>query len=372
MPHVRVRPFDASTLMYTSGTTGKAKGVLLPNHFTFATAAIKIGVWGLSAEDVLLTPLPLYHSNARYSTLMTGLLVGAGVNILPRFSASRFWEAVREAGATEVGTVGTVAPILLARPESSDDRNHHVRMMHGAATIPPERRTEFEERFGVRLVNGFAMTETGHFATTSPEDPMRHRASGRPVPFFDVRILDEHDEEVAPGAVGEICVRPTVPYSMLLGYFRQPDATLEAWCNLWFHTGDLGFIDDADLLNWTDRKKDAIRRRGEMISSMVVENAAKQHPDVVEAAVVGVPGELGEEEVFLYVTTRPEAEFDYAALYVTLTASLPAFAVPGFIRAVDALPRTQTHKLDKKALRIDAQPSEAWKAPQPTRASPRP
>ncbi len=363
-PIAEVRPQDPSTMIYTSGTTGKAKGVLLPHHFAYATAAIKVGVWGLSERDVLLTPLPLFHSNGRYSTLMTGLLVHAGVHVLPRFSASTFWPTVRETGATEVGSVGTMGPILLARDPSPDDRNHRVRMIHGAGTIPPERRPEFEDRFGIRLVNGFAMTETGHFSTISPDDPQRYAASGRAVPGFDMRILDDHDEEVPRGTVGELCIRPLVPFSMLLEYFRQPEVTVETFRNFWFHTGDLAYIDDDGLLFWTDRKKDAIRRRGEMISSIVVENAATAHPAVGEAAVFGVPGALGEEEVFLYVTAAVAGEtLDLAALHATMVGLLPAFAVPAYVAQLDALPRSATLKIDKKALKAGARPREAWQPP---------
>ena len=365
-PVAAVTPAHPSTMIYTSGTTGKAKGVLLPHHFAFATAAIKVGVWGLSDRDVLLSPLPLFHSNGRYSTLMTGLLVHAGVHLLPRFSASTFWPIVRETGATEIASVGTMGPILLARDPSPDDRNHRVRMIHGAGTIPPERRAEFEDRFGIKLVNGFAMTETGHFSTISPDDPLRYQASGRPVPGFDVRILDDHDEELPAGVVGELCVRPTVPWSMILEYWRQPDVTVETFRNFWFHTGDLAYIDADGLLNWTDRKKDAIRRRGEMISSMVVENAATAHPGVGEAAAFGVPGELGEEEVFLYVTAALAGEtLDPAAIEATMAALLPAFAVPRYIAQLDSLPRSATLKIDKKALKAGAKPAEAWQAPEP-------
>jgi crotonobetaine/carnitine-CoA ligase len=359
-----IQPSDPATIIYTSGTTGKAKGVLLPHHFAFATAAVKVGVWGLSERDVLLTPLPLFHSNGRYSTLLTGLLVHAGVHILPRFSATTFWPTVRETGATEIGSVGTMGPILLARDPGPDDRNHRVRMMHGASTIPLERRPEFEERFGMRLINGFAMTETGHFSTISPDDPLRYQASGRPVPGFDVRILDDHDEEVPRGTVGELCVRPTVPYSMISEYWRQPEVTNETFRNLWFHTGDLAFIDEHGLLNWTDRKKDAIRRRGEMISSIVVENAATAHPGVGEAAAFGVPGELGEEEVYLCVSAAVAGTaLDLADLHAALSRRLPAFAVPRYIAQLESLPRSATLKIDKKALKAASKPSSVWQAP---------
>jgi len=345
-----VAPGDPATIMYTSGTTGPAKGVVLPHHFAFSTAAVKVGMWGLGPDDVLFTALPLFHSNGRYSTLLTAAIVGCRAVVVERFSASRFWDEVRAAGATEVATVGTLAPILLERAPGAGDRDHSVRMMHGAGALPLERRAEFEERFGVRLVTGFAMTETSHFSTCSPDDDDRHAASGRPVPGFTVAILDEHGGRLGPGEVGEIAVRPETPYSMFLGYHGRPEATLEAFRGLWFHTGDLGYLDDRGLLHWTDRLKDAIRRKGEMISSQDVEAAALQFGAVAEAAAVGVPGELGEQEVKLFVRASDGARLDFQALRGHCEQALPAFAVPRFYARVDEFPKTSTHKIDKKRL----------------------
>jgi crotonobetaine/carnitine-CoA ligase len=151
---------------------------------------------------------------------------------------------------------------------------------------------------------------------------------------------------------------------MISAYWRQPEVTLETFANFWFHTGDLAYLDDDGLLNWTDRKKDAIRRRGEMISSIVVENAATAHPAVGEAAAFGVAGELGEEEVFLYVTAvTAGATVDLADLHATLARSLPTFAVPRYIAQLETLPRSATLKIDKKALKGGANPAQAWQAP---------
>jgi crotonobetaine/carnitine-CoA ligase len=362
VPDTVVSPGDPATIMYTSGTTGVAKGVVLPHHFAFSAAAVKIGVWGLSASEVLFTSLPLFHSNARYSTFMTSALAGGRVAIMERFSASRFWDQVRRTGATEVATVGTVAPILLERPPSADDRDHSVRFMHGAGALPPERRSEFEERFGLRLVTGFAMTETSHFSTVSPLDPDRHAGSGRPVPGFEVAILNPSDEPLAEDGIGEIAVRPQIPYSMFLGYYKRPEATLAAWRNLWFHTGDLGYVDDRGLLHWVDRAKDAIRRKGEMISSHDVEAAALRFPGIAAAAAVGVPGELGEQEVKLVVQPAPDAAVPLPELHEHCRADLPDFAVPRFYEVVDELPKTSTHKVDKKLLTSTAGP-QVWLAP---------
>ena len=360
-----VSPSDPATLLYTSGTTGRAKGVLHAHHFAFATAAVKIGVWGLSPEDVLFSPLPLFHANARYSTLLTACVLGARAVVVERFSASRFWDQVRATGATEVGTVGTVAPILLERPEHPDDRNHRVRMLHGAGALPPERRAEFERRFGVRVVTGFSMTETSHVATTSPEDPGRYRGAGRPVPGFRIAILDDNDRALPPGEVGEIAIRPQLPYAMLLGYHRDEPATLAAFRNLWFHTGDLGRLDSDGYLHWTDRRKDTIRRRGEMISSADVEAAASAHAAVAAAAAIAVPGDLGEDEVLLVVTARDGARIDPRALLAHCRVSLPDFAVPRYYRVVAELPRNATHKVDKAELRRQGLTAETWDAAAP-------
>jgi crotonobetaine/carnitine-CoA ligase len=349
-----VAPGDPATIMYTSGTTGPAKGVVLPHHFAFSTAAVKAGMWGLGPDDVLFTALPLFHSNARYSTLLTAAIVGCRAVVVERFSASRFWDQVRAAGATEVATVGTVAPILMEREPGAGDRDHSVRMMHGAGALPLERRAAFEERFGIRLVTGFAMTETSHFSTSSPDDDDRYTASGRPVPGFTVGILDAQGRRLGPGDVGEIAVRPETPYSMFLGYHNRPEATVEAFRGLWFHTGDLGYLDGSGLLHWTDRLKDAIRRKGEMISSQDVEAAALQFGAVAEAAAVGVPGELGEQEVKLFVRASDGARLDFQALRGHCEQVLPAFAVPRFYARVDEFPKTSTHKIDKKRLLVAA------------------
>lgn len=350
-------PGDPMNIIYTSGTTGPAKGAVLPQAFPIEQARIKIEQWGLTADDVLFSALPLYHVNARFSTLGTALVVDGRAALVSRFSASTFWDQVRTSGATEVGVVGAVSSILLRQNPGPTDLDHKVRMMHGAVGIPMDRRAEFEERFGLKLVTGFAMTETGHFSTTSPDDPMRYRASGRPVPQYESAVVDAHDNEVPPGTVGELVVRPRVPGVMMTGYHRQPEATLAAFRNLWFHTGDLATIEADGYIRWVDRVADAIRRRGEMISSTEVERAVCEHEAVAECAAVGVPSDLGEEEVKLVVVPEPGRTIDPAALQRHCEAALSDFCQPRYLEILDELPRGATHKVNKHQLRHTGPPT---------------
>ena len=344
-------PNDPMNIIYTSGTTGPAKGAVLPQAFPIEQARIKIEQWGLTADDVLFSALPLYHVNARFSTLGTALVVGGRAALVSRFSASTFWDQVRAAGATEVGVVGAVSSILLRQEPGPADRDHNVRMMHGAAGIPMDRRADFEERFGLKLVTGFAMTETGHFSTTSPDDPMRYRASGRPVPQYEVAVVDADDNELPTGTVGELVARPRVPGVMMTGYHRQPEATQAAFRNGWFHTGDLATIEADGYIRWVDRIADAIRRRGEMISSTEVERAVCAFDGIAECAAVGVPSELGEEDVKLVVVPEPGQSIDPAALQRHCQAALPDFCQPRYLEILDKLPKGATHKVNKPQLR---------------------
>ena len=348
---------DPMNIIYTSGTTGPAKGAVLPQAFPIEQACIKIEQWGLTADDVMFSALPLYHVNARFSTLGTALVVDGRAALVSRFSAGTFWDQVRAAEATEVGVVGAVSSILLRQKPGPADRDHNVRMMHGAAGIPMDRRSDFEERFGLKLVTGFAMTETGHFSTTSPDDPMRYRASGRPVPQYEVAVVDADDNELPPGEVGELVVRPQVPGVMMTGYHRQPEATEAAFRNGWFHTGDLATIEADGYIRWVDRIADAIRRRGEMISSTEVERAVCAFDGIAECAAVGVPSELGEEDVKLVVVPEPGRTIGAAALQHHCQATLPDFCQPRYLEILDELPKTATHKVNKPQLRHTEAPT---------------
>ncbi|MYB29365.1 MAG: ATP-dependent acyl-CoA ligase, partial [Acidimicrobiaceae bacterium] len=214
-----------------------------------------------------------------------------------------------------------------------------------------------EERFGLRLVTGFAMTETGHFSTTSPDDPMRYRASGRPVPQYEVAVVDADDNQLPAGTVGELAARPLVPGVMMTGYHRQPEVTRAAFRNGWFHTGDLATIEADGYIRWVDRVADAIRRRGEMISSTEVERAVCELDAVAECAAVGVPSELGEEEVKLAVVPESGRTIDPDTLKRHCEATLPDFCQPRYLEILGELPKTATHKVNKHRLRDTGSPT---------------
>ena len=238
--------------------------------------------------------------------------------------------------------------ILMNRPES-EYVPHSVRAALAPAT-PSSMLLPFRDRFGVSLIDGFGSTETNS-VITMPLDDLRPGYMGRLTPGFDMRVIDERGEPVPPGAAGELLLRGTQPHAFAKGYFRMPEATIAAWDDLWFHTGDRVSLDADGWVRFVDRIKDVIRRRGENISSVEVEQAARRHPAVVDAAAYGVPSELGEEEVQLSVLLREDASLDPAELIAFVEPLLPYFAVPRFVVQEADLPRTANGKVTKAVLR---------------------
>lgn len=338
---------DVSCILYTSGTTGPSKGVVLTHsaNLHLANSAIEFVGWG--PDDTLYTAFPLFHVNAKFTSVAVALRSGAKLVIDERFSASRFWERMREEGVTGFNAMGAMISMIHAQPERADDRDHDVRRTYSAAT-PPALWKPFEERFGVEVLEHYGMTEVG-IAVWNREG--RVGSCGRPVPWFTVRLADERDREVAPGEDGEIQIRPNLPGIMPLEYWHRPDANREAFRNLWFHTGDRARADEDGFLYYVDRTKDCIRRRGENISSWELESVVGGFEDVLEAAAYGVPSELGEDEVMIAVVVRPGRSLDLDALFAYCEQRLARFAVPRYLRVVDELPKTPSQRVQKFALR---------------------
>lgn len=352
-----VQPGDPLAVLYTSGTTGPAKGVLCPHAQYHGWGANSAAVLGVGADDVLCTTLPLFHINA-LNTFAQAAVTGCEVVFEPRFSASGFWPAMRANGATVVYLLGAMVPILLAQPEGEGERDHRVRTGLGPG-VPEASGRAFLARTGVRLLEGYGSTETNFVIATAPDSP-RGGVMGWLRPGFEARVADEDDAELPPGSAGELLLRADEPYAFASGYLGMPDKTVEAWRNLWFHTGDRVVRDADGAFRFIDRIKDAIRRRGENISSFEVEQVLLSHADVAACAVYPVRSELAEDEVMAAVVARVGRGIDPDELLRYCEARLPYFAVPRYVDLLDALPCTENGKVQKYKLREQGVTETTW------------
>jgi crotonobetaine/carnitine-CoA ligase len=349
------------TILYTSGTTGYPRGCMLPQrYFPINGAAIYHGM-ALGEGDRILMPLPLFHVNAEIT--IVGTMVNRAAYILrPRFSASGFWREARRFRATAFNHVGTMITLLAKQPPSPDDRAHDVRVSCGGGA-PRDLLDEFERRFGVRLVELYATTEScmdtmGAFQSTGPPQPPG--SAGGSVWFKEVQIQDPEGQPLAAGEIGEICTRPKLPGTVMLGYLDDPDATRRAFRGGWFHSGDLGRLDEDGFLYFVDRGAHMIRRSGEQVSSLEVERVLKAHPSVLEAAVVPVGDEIRGEEVKACVVLRPTApaDFDPRSLFGFCAGQLAEFKIPRYVKLYEALPMTETQRIKKYELKAEERPLE--------------
>jgi crotonobetaine/carnitine-CoA ligase len=357
VPAAPVGPGDTGAILYTSGTTGPSKGVQCP-HAQFYWWGVLVGeMLGLGEDDVLYTVLPLFHTNA-LNAFVQALVAGATYELGPRFSASRFWGQVADAGATVTYLLGAMVNILMSRPEGPEDTAHAVRTALAPAT-PVAVFDRFRERFGVQLVEGYGSTETN---CAIGESWLGQRAGwmGRVRAGFHARVVDADDAELPAGEPGELVLRSDHPFAFATGYFAMPEKTVESWRNLWFHTGDRVVRDEDGWFAFMDRLKDAIRRRGENISSFEVEHALLDHPAIASVAVFPVASELGEDEVAAAVVLRAGAEPDPVALIRHCEPRLAYFAIPRYLRFVESLPLTENGKVRKAVLRDAGITDDMW------------
>lgn len=357
-PSVTVDAFDPAVILYTAGTTGPSKGAVLTHNANFRLARNVTELMDYGPSDVLYSAFPLFHVNARYTTVLPAMLVDGEAVLHRRFSASGFWDTCRSEQVTAFNYMGALLMMLHKQPERADDADNPVRRAYGAPA-PISIYRQFEERFGMQLVEVYGSTELGT-ATMNTVEEFRPGSCGRAVPYFDVAVHDEYDEPCPPGVDGEIVVRPLEPHVMVESYHRMPAETLRAFRNLWFHTGDRGHVDADGYFYYTDRIKDSIRRRGENISSWEVEKVVDAHETVQESAAIGVASELTEEEVLVVVVPRPGRTVDPAGLLDHCTDRMPHFAVPRYVRVVDALPRNIAERVEKYKLRDDGVTADTW------------
>lgn len=348
-PGVEVSGSDLASILFTSGTTGPSKGCMLPQRYALRAGEIIADRLRLRANDRLYSPFPLYHVDAAYLTVAPAIVLGGCVALGRRFSASRFWDEVRELDATVFDFMGATLTILYKADPRPDDKEHGVRLAWGVPM--PSFRREFEDRFGLELAHCYGLTDGNMVAYESPGAGEPAGSCGVIHPAFDVRVLDEADAEVPAGEVGEIVIRPNEPDIVMQGYYGMPEESLSAFRNLWFHTGDYGRVDGDGHLFFEGRKKDAIRRRGENISAFEIEEVVSAHPDVLECAAVGIPSALTEEDVKVVVVPRNGADLDADGLREFCASRMARFMVPEYVEFTELLPKTPTGKVEKYKLR---------------------
>tara|TARA_Y100001934_G_scaffold283395_1_gene402791 strand:- start:6086 stop:7684 length:1599 start_codon:yes stop_codon:yes gene_type:complete len=340
---------DLKAIMYTSGTTGPSKGVMITHAHAYTYAHGGVDLMDLVPGDVYYAPLPLFHIAGQWACCYASLIAGSTAVITERFSVERFWEDAKRFNATVTFFLGAMANFLARQPEQDDDAQSPIDRALVVPMFPDV--YDFGKRFGMRIKTTYGSTETCSPHRMGWDDPNWQTCGKLLDEYFEARIVDENDEEVPSGTVGEFCVRGKQPWLLMAGYWRHPEWTEKAWSNLWLHSGDAMWRDDEGYFYFADRVKDSIRRRGENISSMEVENEINLHPDILECAVYPVPSEYSEDEVMASVVLRPGHNLDPTDLIRFLEPRMAHFMVPRFIDIVEALPKTPTGKIQKFDLR---------------------
>jgi crotonobetaine/carnitine-CoA ligase len=349
---------DLVAIMYTSGTTGPSKGVMTTHAHAYNYAHGGPDLLELGSGDVYFAPLPLFHIAGQWAVVYACMIAGATAAITRRFSVETFWGDAARFGATATFLLGAMANFLYRQPAAPGDGTTPIRK---ALVVPlfPEI-DDFRRRFRVRVVTTYGSTEVSA-PMVLPFDFPDWRACGRlKSDLYEARIVDANDEEVPDGTVGEFVIRPKEPWTLMSGYWRNPEATREAWRNLWLHSGDAMRRDADGTYFFADRLRDSIRRRGENISSLEVENEINLHPSVLESAVYPVPSEATEDEVMAAIVTKPGARLEPEELVRFLAPRMARFMVPRYVLVLESLPKTPTGKIQKFELRKAGVTPATW------------
>jgi len=362
LPYTGISPDDLAVLIPTSGTTGRSK-LVMQTHRAYAMAGEGFPFWmELTAADRLMTSLPLFHINAPAYSVMGSLACGAGLVLLPRFSASGFLDAARKHGATEFNAIGAMLEILMRQPERPDDADTPLRLCYTGPAPERARQEEMETRFGLRIVVGYAMSESPYgLIWRHGTRPFGTLGSVRQHPTLgtvnQARVVAADGRELGAGSgeTGELLLRNPV---VTPGYWGMPEETARTITDGWLHTGDLVTVGADDTYTFVGREKEVLRRRGENLSPLEVEEVLESHPSVVECAVVGVPSDLSEEEVKAFLVPADGSDLDFAELHAYAAARLAAFKVPRYWQVIGELPRTPTARMAKHRLPAGHQPGE--------------
>ncbi|MEE3293671.1 MAG: AMP-binding protein [Pseudomonadota bacterium] len=351
---------DLVGIMYTSGTTGASKGVSTTHSHSFCYADGAAEIFYLSEEDRFYTAgLPLFHLAGQWGVCFASMIYGATVVLRKGYRNDNFWPDIAEHSCTVVFLLGAIANFLWQQPKLPEDSETPLKKV-GMFPVMTEHK-QFRERFGVEISTGYGSTESPCPVIHHFDEPLpNHQCVGFPTGRYDVKILDENDQVCTTGTVGEICTRPRAPWEIMLNYWRQPEYTAKVFRNLWYHTGDAGYQDDEGRLFFVDRLTDSMRRRGENISSMEVEDEVNQHPDVLECAVFPVLAEHSEQEVMVVITPQPDVTIEPEKLIRFLDQRMAYFMIPRYIEFTAAIPKTPTGKMEKYKLRAKGITPSTW------------
>jgi crotonobetaine/carnitine-CoA ligase len=357
-PDADVRFYDPMAIMYTSGTTGPSKGAILSHAHYYVIAQQANQYMRYDEDSVLYSCLPLFHANAAMLSALGAMLAEGAYAMGKRFSLTTFWQEIRSYRATHTNVLASIFPLLWRQPSRADDAKNPLRVMNTAPIIPEFE--EFEKRFDLKLVTMYGTTETGIVMVSPFDEKIRPGSCGKPLNIYDIKIFDDNDIECPPNTIGEIVVRGKEPYSQMDSYYNMPEASVRAFKNLWYHTGDFARRDEDGYFYFVDRKKDALRRRGENISSFEVEGVINSHPKILESAVFAIPAELGEDDVKAAVVLKAGEQLTPEELIGFCEDRMAYFAVPRYLEFRESLPKTPTLRVEKYKLREEGLTPATW------------
>ncbi len=357
-PDVEVLFSDMASILYTSGTTGRSKGVEMSHHYWYDIWSSSVNYSRYTEDDVLYTGLPFFHGNAQGITIGPAILADAKAVIVERFSASSLLDDCRRWNCTEANYIGGIIPILMKQDPDESDGDNPLRLMVGAAA-PVDIWDDFETRFKTKLLEVYGMTEC-YCCLVVPYDESRPGSCGKPITGWRVMLVDDNDNEVAPGEIGEFIAQPENMFVGTTGYYKQIEPTLEFFKNFWMHTGDLGRRDEDGYFYFVDRKKQALRRRGENISSFEVEAVINANPAVLESCIVGVPSDVGEEDVKAVIVLKDGEQLSEKEMIEWCEPRMAYFAIPRYIAFRSELPKTPSERVEKYKLKNEGVTADCW------------